>query len=162
MKAEIRQVAPQLTVAVKIRTSIPQLGSEFDKHLPAIIERLGELAIPVGGPPFARYHTFAEGEDAVDVEIGFPLGSAEAAGLPAMADLHPGDIGTSELPGGEAAVTVHRGPYEGLRAAYLELLEWIRAEGREEGSGPWESYVDDPGAIEDVSDVRTEIVWPLA
>jgi effector-binding domain-containing protein len=67
----------------------------------------------------------------------------------------------SELPGGQAAVAVHRGSYDGLGDAYSELHDWIHQQGRYDGPGPWESYIDDPGAVEDIADLRTELHWPL-
>jgi AraC family transcriptional regulator len=58
-------------------------------------------------------------------------------------------------------VAVHRGSYDGLPDAYDGLHEWIHAQGRDEGPGPWESYVDDPAEVGD-AELRTEVIWPLA
>ena len=41
-------------------------------------------------------------------------------------------MAASELPGGAAAVTVHRGSYDGLKGVY-DALDWIQAQGRERG-----------------------------
>ncbi len=158
MEATIRELTPRLTAAVRVKTTIPELGAQFDRFLPEIADRLGELAIHIGGPPFARYHAY--GTDGVDVEIGFPLGD-DAIGLPALADALPGDVGTSLLPGGDAAVAVHRGLYDGLSAVYDGLRAWIDEQGRARGAGPWESYIDDPSSAESMDEVRTEVVWPL-
>ena len=70
-------------------------------------------------------------------------------------------MASSELPGGPAAIAVHRGSYDGLAATYDQLHDWIHGQGREEGSAPWESYVDDPSEV-DTADLRTELCWPLA
>jgi len=49
-----------------------------------------------------------------------------------------------------------------LSQTYDRLHEWIHQQGREEGPGPWESYVDDPAVVRDHALLRTDVVWPLA
>ena len=71
-------------------------------------------------------------------------------------------MAAGELPGGPAAITVHLGSYDGLAQTYDRLRDWIHEQGRDEGPAPWESYVDDPTEVEDVSQLRTEVCWPLA
>jgi effector-binding domain-containing protein len=114
-------------------------------------------AMPAGAP-FGRYYEF--GEDSVDVEIGIPV-SAPLPDLPALAGSPAGEIGNGELPGGRVAFTVHRGSYDGLTDTWGHLREWIEEQGHAVGDGPWESYVDDPGDMSDIDNVRTEIVWPI-
>ena len=59
-------------------------------------------------------------------------------------------------------MATHLGSYNTLSQTYDRLHEWIHEQGREEGPGPWESYVDDPAVVRDHSLLRTEVVWPLA
>ncbi len=160
IEAEIRELIPQPTAAVRITQPISELniGSMFDEHLPNIAHRLADMGIEPAGPPYGRYHEF--GPERVDVEIGIPV-RAPASFLRPLAEAEPGELGSSELPGGAAAVTVHRGSYDGLKDAYGALHDWIHAQGHAEGPAPWESYVDDPSEV-DESDLKTEVCWPLA
>lgn len=153
--------ATQPTVAVRIRQPMAQLdlASAFDRYPAAIGELIRERGASVTGPLFGRYHTY--GPEYVDVEIGFPVSDA-VTGLQALSQVAEGEIGASELPAGPVAIMVHHGSYDGLSGAYEALHDWIHAQpGYDDGPGPWESYVVDPGSVADQSELRTEITWPL-
>jgi effector-binding domain-containing protein len=158
---EIVEREPTPTAAVRIQQPMDQLdlAAAFDRYLPLVMARVQDAGSQPAGPPYGRYHRF--GPDVVDVEVGFPLATVPPD-LSPLAGGSPGEVGLSELPGGPVARTIHRGPYDGLGQTYDALHEWIHAqEGYDDGPGPWESYVDDPGTVADPAELRTEIVWPL-
>ena len=160
-ETRVEERAPQPTVAVRIQQPMAELdlSAAFDRYPAAIRDALAAAGGTIAGPPFGRYHRF--GPDIVDVEIGHPVEVAPA-GMPALADVAPGEIGVSELPGGVVARTIHRGPYDGLSGSYDALHAWIHEQpGVDDGDGPWESYLDRADKVTDVTQLRTEIVWPL-
>jgi effector-binding domain-containing protein len=154
------ELTPQPSVAVRQQQPMAEmnLAELFDTHLPNIADQIANLGGTPAGPPYGRYHQF--GPDQVDVEIGIPV-AAPVANLRPLAECEAGEMGSTELPGGEAAVVIHRGSYDTLSGEYDALHDWIHAQGRDEGPGPWESYVDDPSEVSDPAQLRTEVVWPL-
>lgn len=76
--------------------------------------------------------------------------------------LPEGDIGVQELPGGTFAVTVHIGPYSGLKDAYDWLMgTWLTDSGYEAGGCPtYEVYLNAPDKVRP-EELLTEINLPL-
>jgi len=151
---EIKTLETQPSLAVRVRVPMDQLdlAALFAVHLPRLHAAAGD-----GGPPYGRYHEF--GPTHADIEIGVPIERVSP---------HPHDpesgadpIELSELPGGPTAVAIHHGSYETLGAAYDRLHDWIHSQGQEDGPGPWESYIDLPGEVEDMASLRTVLHWPL-
>ena len=149
------------TVASRVTMPMAELdlGKVFGTYPPQIAARLAEAGSAPVGPMFGRYHRF--GPDKVDVEVGFPV-AGPPPGIPALADVPAGEVGTSELPGGPAAVILHEGSYDDLPSVYDRLQAWIRDQGRQDGSGPWETYLSTPMDSPDPAELRTEVTWPLA
>lgn len=93
---------------------------------------------------YTRYLSMGEKFDA---EAGFIIRSrVEGSG-----DVRPG-----ELPEGDAAVTLHVGPYPELGAAYQAIQEWMTGHGRTPAGGPWELYLNEPGNTPE-QELRTEL-----
>jgi effector-binding domain-containing protein len=94
-----------------------------------------------GGGNVMRYQD-RPGTGRVAVEVGVEVGGPFA---PA------GRVRPAELPAGPAALTIHRGPYDGLGAAHEAVLSWCAAHGHELTGERWEVYGDwheDPAMLE--------------
>ena len=156
---QLRELTEQRTVAVRVQVPMAEvdMGALFGRYLPLVGERIAAAGVTPSGAPFGRYHRWDD--DVADVEIGIPV-AEPPAGIPALADVQPGEPGTSTLPGGLAGVALHVGSYNRLKGTYDELHDWIHAQGHEEGKGPWESYLDDPAGA-DPATLRTEVIWPV-
>ncbi len=155
----IVELGARPTISVRVHGTADQIAAMFSDNLPRVFAKASALGATLASPAFGRYHRYSEKD--VDVEIGVGV-DATPEGLAPLADCEPGEVGASELPGGTAAVATHLGAYDTLSQTYDRLREWIHQQGREEGPGPWESYVDDPAVVRDHSLLRTEVVWPLA
>jgi effector-binding domain-containing protein len=69
-----------------------------------------------------------------------------------------GEVYATETPSGEAAVAVHRGPYDHMKEAYDAIEGWIAANARESAGHSWEIYGD---PTPDPADTETTIVHLL-
>src|SRR6476620_7024250 len=51
-----------------------------------------------------------------------------------------GDVYATETPAGEAAVAVHRGPYNQMQETHSAIRKWMAANRRESAEHSWEIY----------------------
>ena len=155
----LMQLVPQQTIAVRVQVPMAELKMRalLDSHRLRLFQYASSRGVFVNGPLYAR--SFEFGPERADIEIGFPV-AGHPRGLAALARLPAGEVGTSSLPGGAVAMTLHQGPYKALGEAHRHLQDWIHEQGHQEAPGPWESYLDDPSAV-DKSQLRTEIYWPI-
>ncbi len=69
-----------------------------------------------------------------------------------------GEVYATETPAGEAAVAIHRGPYNRMNEAHDAIRKWMEANDRTSAGYAWEIYGDptpDPG------DTETMVVYLL-
>jgi effector-binding domain-containing protein len=151
---EIATIDPQPAVAVRTQTTPDKIGEQFGGLVQEVFAYLLEKGIEPSGPPFCRYHDFSA--ERVDMEVGLPI---SRAGDPVV-DPDP-RMAFIDLPGGDAAVAVHQGSYEGLSGVYEALHDWIHAQGLSEGGAPWEIYEVSMNETDDPAALRTRVVWPV-
>jgi AraC family transcriptional regulator len=131
------------------RVAHGKIAETLGEILPAVFGHAMKNQIPLAGPPLCRYVDWSPA--LVTLEAGLPVGDGA----------EPGDgVSLGELSGGEAAVTVHTGPYESLHDAHAAVERWLADNELEPAGDPWESYLTDPGEVPDPADWKTEIVWP--
>jgi effector-binding domain-containing protein len=70
-----------------------------------------------------------------------------------------GRVVASTLPAGQVAKTVHRGGYDGLRAAHDAVVRWCAEQGQQLAGPRWEIYGPHR---EDPAEIETEIYYLLA
>ena len=69
-----------------------------------------------------------------------------------------GEVHVTQTHGGEAAVAVHRGPYNLLNEAHDGIRKWMQANRRESAGHSWEIYGD---PTPDPADTETTVVYLL-
>lgn len=146
---ELRTIDPQPALALRrsVRdTEIPAFMQQAIPQAIALAERHGADVKSV----YARYFTMGP---TFDAEAGVVLDRAVEG---------EGEVRATGLPGGDVAYVMHVGPYEAMHAAYAALEQWMAANNRVAGAGPWEVYLSDPQQEPDPQKWRTEIYWPLA
>lgn len=141
---------PTMQVAA-VRRTIPTFAS--------IGILFGDLMGPLmgrarfAGPTLAIYHDQEFKESNPDVEVAIPIEGGLPEGVPAKA---------RELPGGEMACLIHKGPYETIGESYNALMAWLEPNGMRITGPVRESYIHGPGDSQNPAEYVTEIQIPVA
>jgi effector-binding domain-containing protein len=153
-EVSITQIEPQVVVGMWKRGTY----AEIDPMIAKVREYAEASGAGIDGrPTFICHETPREvvkaNEDAsADVEVVIPISNVVDG---------EGDITCYELPGGQMAKIVHKGPYEQSARTYKKLFEWI-AEHHKKVAGPTrEVYLNDPKEVSP-EEIITEIYAPIA
>ena len=145
----VRTEAKQTAV---IHLKVPRAEIQYVMG-PAMEEVMAALAaqgIEPVGPMFSNHYRLDP--DYFDFEVGVPVEKPVSA---------TGRVRAGRLPEGTVVRTVYRGGYEGLGAAWGELMAWIDAHGHETAPTFCESYAVGPESGGDPSTYQTELTRPL-
>jgi len=115
-----------------------------------VYETLAAQSITPAGPWLT--HHVRRPTDTFDFDICVPVTTAVT---PA------GRVKPGTLPAATVARTVYHGPYEGLAAAWGELMSWIEKQGHTPREDLWEIYAVGPESGANPSKWRTELNLPL-
>ncbi len=149
-RCTIRELKPQLVMSIRGKTTTAAIAATIGEYLREVWQYVEAIGGNFAGPPFTRYHKIS-GDD-VELEAGLPVSET----LPAAERVQAG-----ELPGGEAVVTMHFGPYEQLPAAGEALNAWLKQNGRAAAGPNWEVYWTDPSKVKNPKEWKTEVIKPL-
>ena len=148
-KIELRVLQPHHTASLRETVHRDSVTEALGQSFQAVKESLGGQGVDANGSLFVRWHALG---DEVDMEAGVMVSD------PIKPD---GEVKPGQLPGGPAAIAIHAGPYEGLKATYDAVEEWLDRTQRSASGGPWEIYLTDPSAEPDPTKWLTEIIYPL-
>lgn len=142
-EVSVVRLEPALIAAVRRRTTFAELPRHIRGYFDIIYAAVRAGQVTKAGHNVALYRNASD--EGVDVECGVQVAAR-------FADL--GDVQCLEIPGGEAAMTVHWGPYDRLGEAHDRVIEWIRRNGRTRAWIGWEVYGD---WHDDPAKVRTDV-----
>jgi effector-binding domain-containing protein len=149
----VKELPAQTVAATRATSDLRGISSAISTGVHLVLDELGRRGLEPAGPLQVVYHAdqVLDEETAAPIEICFPV-AAPFDGS--------GEVYAAELPGGPAAVTVHRGPYAEIGPAYHTVSGWIQDHGHDLAGGPREVYLNDPGEVAE-ADLLTEVQWPI-
>ncbi|HZU15978.1 MAG TPA: GyrI-like domain-containing protein [Candidatus Dormibacteraeota bacterium] len=130
----VQIVHPRTLAAVRRQVAAGEVGSAWGPAVSQVWDFIrSQPGLWSGGHNIFVYHNSKEPGAAVVCDFGVEVTRTFDAF---------GEVRPAETPGGEAAVAVHRGPYDRMHETYRALEEWIAEEGREATGQVWEIYGD--------------------
>jgi effector-binding domain-containing protein len=137
------RLEPTFIAAVRHRTTFAALPRDIRSYFDVVYAAVRDGAVKPSGHNVAIYRNASD--QGVDVECGVHVATK-------FMDIGP--VECRELPRGEAATTVHWGPYERLGEAHDRVASWALENGRVRAGVVWEVYGD---WNDDPAKVRTDI-----
>jgi effector-binding domain-containing protein len=140
---DLRTVQPRRLAAVRREVAPGAVGSAWRPALDKLWEFLrSQPGLWTDGHNVFLYHQPAQPGGPVRCDFGVEVTRAFEK---------TGEVHATETPGGEAAVAVHRGPYNRMNEAHAAIGKWMAANRREFAGYSWEIYGDpspDPAGTE--------------
>lgn len=149
-----RLLERQPTLVMRAKLRVDKMPEFMGHAYGGVAEYVERHRLEYAGMPFAIHRLLDEVTHEFEVEAGFPI-SEDPGDVPGDSDVE-----VSSLPGGNAAVVTHTGPYDQMGPAYDAIATWIADNGHDPEGLAWEVYHSDPVAEPDPSTWKTEIIQP--
>jgi effector-binding domain-containing protein len=146
----LQVVLPRKLAAVRREVAPGAVGSAWGPALDKVWEFLrGQPGLRTDGHNIFLYHH--------PTKVGAPM-LCDFGVQVTRAFETAGEVYATETPGGEAAVAVHRGPYNRMNEAHDAIRRFMTEHGRESGGYSWEIYGD---PTPNPADTETTVVYLL-
>ena len=149
---DIEQVEARQIAAVKTHSTLATIGENINKGFGTLMGGLGKTGAHPVGAPMVIYHNAIDKEESGDIEIAVPVSKE----LPSDEKVYG-----RKLEDGEMAVTLHKGPYDKISAAYHSITDWIYKNGYEISGPPREIYLNDPREVSP-AELMTRLEFPVS
>lgn len=152
----IVKIDPQLVLGMRRKGAYREIAV----MLPRIFEFAFSKNIPIAGYPVFLCHEItheevqqADKDENADIEVAVPI-----SGI--LETTNSEEIRVYELPGGNMAKIIHKGPYEECSQTYEKLFSWFSENGKKITGPIREVYFNDPREVRP-EEILTEIYAPL-
>jgi effector-binding domain-containing protein len=150
MDIEIKSVEKRPVVGIRRRIESSEIGNFIPEAFATVGSFFNSEGMEMTGPPVAIYYA-VDGQH-MDVAAGAPVTKVTETS---------GEITELELSAGRVATAVYTGPYEGISAAWDELMSEISSRDEKSVEPCREEYLTDPSEEPDSSKWQTLLVQPL-
>lgn len=147
----VQAVTPRKLAAVRRQVAVGEVASAWRPALDQVWSFLRtQPGLRTDGHNVFLYHHPLRRGDPMNVDFGVEVVRSFSSS---------GDVYETNTPGGEAAIAVHRGSYDQLRATHDAIHQWAKSHDRTFAGRSWEIYGD---WSDDPSNLETMVVYLLA
>jgi effector-binding domain-containing protein len=150
ISVKLQTVHPRKLAAVRREVAPGAVGSAWGPALNKVWEFIrSHPGLRTDGHNIFLYHNTTQAGDPILCDFGVEVTRTfETAG----------EVYATETPQGEAAVAIHRGPYNRMHETHEAITRWIAANRREYAGHSWEIYGD---PTPDPAETETTVVYLL-
>lgn len=150
---QVRTEPARWVISVRAVVPNPQLVQFFEEMIDEMESHLSRVSGERSGPPFSIWHSPPEQIPGhMDIEVCVPVSEPVA---------EQGRLKVRQLPAGNLAVTLHKGPYDNMVAAFDAVSSWMSKHNRQPAGPPRDIILVGPRDTTDPAAYRTEVAYPL-
>ena len=128
-----------------------EISETLGRLLPGVYQYATTKGLEIVGPPMTLYVKWGPGMTTIHGGMAVKPGAHAE-----------GETELTILPAGQAAVTIHSGPYERLGEAHAALEVFLHEEKLSVAGPLREVYLTDPGEVPNPEDWQTQVIWPFS